>query len=686
MGTVKYTGPVASFHCPTNAEIRSLKVHFSPKQEGTGDPSPSNVRPISGWTGVNVYHTGKNLLNIGSTTFSVYKQYKLDTPLAPATYTVSAFITTTDTDYDKCSIMFQHDTGNLYIRLNRNSRDATTFTLPSKCSIVYLYASTAYSSSSGDTATWQDIQLEVGSIATPYEPYTGSTTNYEFGVLVYGGWVDLISGEAASTYTHCKIKDLPGEWNYRSGNNRFQITLTSNFMKNDEGWTNCAISEKYKTSISQGYGNKQIATYINKHIYIRDDDFEGNIESFLENVGDSYISYELAEPTYYNLTSTQLQTFLGQNNVWSNADYVEIEYDLHETQDILNRKAFIIANQPHIVTTTPAGIANFSTDLIAPLKSCKVAFSPVQSGSGDPSPDNVRPISGWTGCNVVRTGKNIVDLGTQSFTRYKYIDLSYSIKAGKYKLSATITSTDTDAPTCLIGFWDKDGGSQIATYALYRNARATANITLSKDCKRIYLYASNGYAPSAGDTATWQDIQLEVGSTATAYEPYTGSTIPLDWTTEAGTVYGGYVDLVSGEVWKERQIIEIKTAGKYGTWDSTTGKGAFWYTTGSSLQSTNDGVLCERLSLENNVSVETSINGISWYANGIVRWIELGTMEMTSNEYNAYLAENPLRATYRLRTPQLVTTLTPTQLKSLRGVNNIWSDANGDTTVKYWAH
>ena len=61
MGVVKYTGPVASFHCPTNAEIRSLKVHFSPKQEGTGDPSPENVREIVGWDGVEVHESRKNM-------------------------------------------------------------------------------------------------------------------------------------------------------------------------------------------------------------------------------------------------------------------------------------------------------------------------------------------------------------------------------------------------------------------------------------------------------------------------------------------------------------------------------------------------------------------------------------------------------------------------------------------------
>ena len=68
MGTVKYSGPIASFHCPTEATIRSLKVHFSPKQLGEGTPSPENVREIVGWDGVEVYKTGKNLIDINSLT------------------------------------------------------------------------------------------------------------------------------------------------------------------------------------------------------------------------------------------------------------------------------------------------------------------------------------------------------------------------------------------------------------------------------------------------------------------------------------------------------------------------------------------------------------------------------------------------------------------------------------------
>lgn len=42
----------------------SIEIGYT--QAGSGDPSPSNVRPISGWTSIPIHHTGKNLIPIGS--------------------------------------------------------------------------------------------------------------------------------------------------------------------------------------------------------------------------------------------------------------------------------------------------------------------------------------------------------------------------------------------------------------------------------------------------------------------------------------------------------------------------------------------------------------------------------------------------------------------------------------------
>ena len=50
--------------------------------------------------------------------------------------------------------------------------------------------------------------------------------------------------------------------------------------------------------------------------------------------------------------------------------------------------------------TASGAIASFNDGANAPVVDLTVSIEPVQSGSGDPSPDNVRPISGWTGANI----------------------------------------------------------------------------------------------------------------------------------------------------------------------------------------------------------------------------------------------------------------------------------------------
>ena len=45
-----------------------------------------------------------------------------------------------------------------------------------------------------------------------------------------------------------------------------------------------------------------------------------------------------------------------------------------------------------------------------PLKSCVLTLNPLQTGTGAPSPTNPRPITGFTGVNVTRCGKNLFDV------------------------------------------------------------------------------------------------------------------------------------------------------------------------------------------------------------------------------------------------------------------------------------
>lgn len=50
--------------------------------------------------------------------------------------------------------------------------------------------------------------------------------------------------------------------------------------------------------------------------------------------------------------------------------------------------------------TLSGNIVTFRTTKAVPLIECKAEINPVQAGSGDPSPQNVRPITGWTGAKV----------------------------------------------------------------------------------------------------------------------------------------------------------------------------------------------------------------------------------------------------------------------------------------------
>lgn len=45
-------------------------------------------------------------------------------------------------------------------------------------------------------------------------------------------------------------------------------------------------------------------------------------------------------------------------------------------------------------------IVSFTSKSAKPLKACTVDIRPAQEGSGKPSPENVRPITGWTDMKI----------------------------------------------------------------------------------------------------------------------------------------------------------------------------------------------------------------------------------------------------------------------------------------------
>lgn len=71
---------------------------------------------------------------------------------------------------------------------------------------------------------------------------------------------------------------------------------------------------------------------------------------------------------------------------------------------VMNARFRMLESQPHLATSSGGSI------LIAEpkIERLQVTFAPVQSGSGTPSPSNVRPISGWSSVPV--------SIGSDTFT------------------------------------------------------------------------------------------------------------------------------------------------------------------------------------------------------------------------------------------------------------------------------
>ena len=95
--------------------------------------------------------------------------------------------------------------------------------------------------------------------------------------------------------------------------------------------------------------------------------------------------YDTVSKTFF--TNSGTGTFLVGNDVnYSNTNLLEV-------------RRRILLNTPHVESMS-GNPAIFTTDMAANLKECKIRFAPVQAGEGTPSPENVRPISGWDGVTV----------------------------------------------------------------------------------------------------------------------------------------------------------------------------------------------------------------------------------------------------------------------------------------------
>lgn len=436
-------GALASFYTVNKAPIKHLKVYFSPKQAGSGDPSPENVRAINGYTGIFVDQTSKNLFGgnalknalktgfingtINDTTITyemdsdvidlvpLFTQFKSNTQ-----YTFIYTISTSAKVYSHLGILY---TDGSYVHLDISNYPGSnikgTYIKTSNASKSIAALVVTRDTFSSVTFYCNESGIFEGNIdIDQFEPYRGHTYNLDWSLTlgtIYGGYVDLITGELMQTFA---IEE--------PNNNNWYISSSYAYQW---GHAKCNVNDynslAYLNSLSSHW---KVTRYDNPNfvqlningafILGREMLQAANVDMTNEAIT-NYINDQkekgtpiqaggpLITPIAYQLTPTQLQTFIGQNNIWSNADRVEVEYDLAESNDELyRRRNIILQSAPHLQTVS-GNIANFNTDLVAPIKDAKIYFNPIQAGNGDPSPENIREIQGFSNINLITCGKNL---------------------------------------------------------------------------------------------------------------------------------------------------------------------------------------------------------------------------------------------------------------------------------------
>lgn len=177
-----------------------VKVSWTPAQEGSGDPSPENIRPIQGRTEVKVERCGENLLD--EVRFPLTKNennIKMTSKMAllAGTYTVCVL--------SKANGIYAYGADVEYT-YNSNKH---TFTL-TRQTAVQLNAYWA----KGRPKTDEHLWLVEGSEWRTYTPYTGQTNVLKLPETVYGGEVDT-EGKGQETWGYMDSyagETLPAEW------------------------------------------------------------------------------------------------------------------------------------------------------------------------------------------------------------------------------------------------------------------------------------------------------------------------------------------------------------------------------------------------------------------------------------------------------------------------------------------
>ena len=310
-------------------------ITLEPIQAGSGTPSPSNIRAISGYDKIEVLSCGKNLFN-PATAEDGYRINASGEKISSTSASLSDYISVTpNTSYYITEVFAPNVTGSGgYYDANKNfigifyagSTSTATFgtvTTPANCYYVRLNIILE------NKAT---AMICLDSEGTSYESYHKATSISEsLWPTVYGGSLDVRTGKFSVTYKMIDLGDL--NYNYEDNNSRFVTTTSLNDIGGDtygEGYYFAnVICERYANSVSGTSGtflafNINTSPY-NKKLLIYDTAYT-DATAFKTAMSGVKLVYELATPITIQLTPHEISLLKDYAYVSTNGTLISLSY------------------------------------------------------------------------------------------------------------------------------------------------------------------------------------------------------------------------------------------------------------------------------------------------------------------------------------------------------------------------
>ena len=313
---------------------------------------------------------------------------------------------------------------------------------------------------------------------------------------------------------------------------------------------------------------------------------------------------------------------------------------------------------------------------------CKASWEPVQEGSGEPSPENVRPITGRDSVTVTRCGENL--LNPSLFQNNKY--QNFNAATNYYEISNSsgywISGIQPCSPNTTYRFnKNVEGG---CFYDEKKNVIGIVgfDFTFKTPAKCAYYCVNFSSESTPYGTPV---IATVSESTPTTYTPYTGQTATL---TLPRTIYGGTVDAVTGEGQETWKLLTLDGTESWGSAILPGNKGTRWYLHQSQAPADGRDTVTARSSHYNGATGKQTYNGVvgvSAYSSS-VQIYDSDRAAISLANWKAYLAAQyaagtPVQIAYKLATPTPITATGAQPIPALSGVNTVITDADSVTVT-----